>query len=114
MQGFAKKSYGFLFRTGPNLLDLVDVNKYTLGEIKNLLGEKVGNEMKLVYDKLLELRSSVSAQNLDGLSLSRLQSLLSASFSTASGAKSNMIARILSRTENGKGCNSDVHKHFLY
>ena len=74
----------------------------------------MGNEMKLVYNKLLELRSSVSAQNLDGLSLSRLQSLLSASFSTASGAKSNMIARILSRTENGKGCNSDVHKHFLY
>ena len=69
--------------------------------------------MKLVYDKLLELRSSVSAQNLDGLSLSRLQSLLSASFSTASGAKSNMIARILSRTENGKECNSDFHKPFL-
>lgn len=74
----------------------------------------MGNEMKLVYNKLLELRSSVSAQNLDGLSLSRLQSLLSASFSTASGAKSNMIARILSRTENGKECNSDFHKPFLY
>lgn len=91
----------FFDRTGANILDIVDINKYTLGRIKELLGEKVGSEMKIVFDKLIQLRSSISAQNLDGLSLSKLRSLLSASFSSASGAKSNMISRVLSRTENG-------------
>lgn len=91
----------FFDRTGANILDIVDINKYTLGRIKELLGEKVGSEMKIVSDKLIQLRSSISAQNLDGLSLSKLRSLLSASFSSASGAKSNMISRVLSRTENG-------------
>lgn len=90
------------FRTGPNLLDLVDVNKYTLGRINELLGENVATEMKTVFDKLQQLRSSISAQNLDGLSMSKLRSLLSASYSSDSGAKSNMISRILSRTEQGK------------
>lgn len=90
------------FRTGPNLLDLVDVNKYTLGRINELLGENVATEMKIVFDKLQQLRSSISAQNLDGLSMSKLRSLLSASYSSNSGAKSNMISRILSRTEQGK------------
>lgn len=90
------------FRTGPNLLDLVDVNKYTLGRINELLGENVATEMKTVFDKLQQLRSSISAQNLDGLSMSKLRSLLSASYSSNSGAKSNMISRILSRTEQGK------------
>lgn len=90
------------FRTGPNLLDLVDVNKYTLGRINVLLGENVATEMKIVFDKLQQLRSSISAQNLDGLSMSKLRSLLSASYSSDSGAKSNMISRILSRTEQGK------------
>lgn len=90
------------FRTGPNLLDLVDVNKYTLGRINELLGENVATEMKIVFDKLQQLRSSISAQNLDGLSMSKLRSLLSASYSSDSGAKSNMISRILSRTEQGK------------
>lgn len=90
------------FRTGPNLLDLVDVNKYTLGRINVLLGENVATEMKIVFDKLQQLRSSISAQNLDGLSMSKLRSLLSASYSSNSGAKSNMISRILSRTEQGK------------
>lgn len=89
------------FRTGPNLLDLVDVNKYTLGRINVLLGENVATEMKIVFDKLQQLRSSISAQNLDGLSMSKLRSLLSASYSSDSGAKSNMISRILSRTEQG-------------
>ncbi|XP_062572081.1 uncharacterized protein LOC134234050 [Saccostrea cucullata] len=87
-------------RTGPNLLDLVNVNAYTLGRIKELLGDKVETEMKIVYDKLMQLRSSISAQNLDGLSMSKLRSLLSASFSSASGSKSNMVSRVLSRTEN--------------
>lgn len=91
----------FFDRTGANILDIVDINKYTLGRIKELLGEKVGSDMKIVSDKLIQLRSSISAQNLDGLSLSKLRSLLSASFSSASGAKSNMISRVLSRTENG-------------
>lgn len=90
------------FRTGPNILDLVDVNKYTLGRINELLGENVATEMKIVFDKLQQLRSSISAQNLDGLSMSKLRSLLSASYSSNSGAKSNMISRILSRTEQGK------------
>lgn len=90
------------FRTGPNLLDLVDVNKYTLGRINVLLGENDATEMKIVFDKLQQLRSSISAQNLDGLSMSKLRSLLSASYSSNSGAKSNMISRILSRTEQGK------------
>ncbi|XP_062588035.1 uncharacterized protein LOC134249704 [Saccostrea cucullata] len=87
-------------RTGPNLLDLVDVNSYTLGRIKELLGKKVGEEMKVIFDKLMELRSSITAQNLDGLSISDLRSLLSISFNTVTGSKSNMISRVLSKTEN--------------
>lgn len=90
------------FRTASNLLDVVNVNKYSLGKIKELLGEKVGQEMNIIFDKLHQIRSSISAQNLDGLSILKLQSLLSASYSSASGAKSNMITRILSRTEQGK------------
>ncbi|XP_061168901.1 uncharacterized protein LOC133178169 [Saccostrea echinata] len=86
-------------RTGPNLLDLVNVNSYTLGRIKELLGDKVATEMKILYEKLTQLRSSISAQNLEGMSISNLRGLLSASFSTASGSKSNMVSRILTRTE---------------
>ncbi|XP_062614230.1 uncharacterized protein LOC134275967, partial [Saccostrea cucullata] len=87
-------------RTGPNLLDLVDVNSYTLGRIKEILGDKVGNEMEIVYSKLLQLRTSIFAQNLDGLSMSKLRSLLKASFNTVSGSRSNMVSKVLSRTEN--------------
>ncbi|XP_061188852.1 uncharacterized protein LOC133197029 [Saccostrea echinata] len=87
-------------RTGPNLLDLVDVNSYTLGRIQELLGKKVGAEMKIIFDKLMELRSSITAQNLDGLSISDLRTLLSMSFNSVTGSKSNMISRVLSKTEN--------------
>lgn len=85
------------FRSASNLLDAVNINKYPLGKIKELLGEKVDSEMNIIFDKLQRIRSSVSAQNLDGLSMLKLQSLLS-----ASGAKSKMITRMLSRTEQGK------------
>lgn len=90
------------FRTASNILDAVNINKYPLGKIKELLGEKVDSEMNIMFDKLQRIRSSVSAQNLDGLSMLKLQSLLSASYSSASGAKSKMITRMLSRTEQGK------------
>lgn len=101
---FHSQMFQTIFRSEPNLLDLVNINKYTLGKLKELLGGKVASEMKTVFDKLQQLRSAISAQNLDGLSFSKLQSLLSASFSSASGAKSSMISRILSKTENGKNC----------
>lgn len=90
------------FRTASNLSDAVNINKYPLGKIKELLGEKVDSEMNIIFDKLQRIRSTVSAQNLDGLSMLKLQSLLSASYSSASGAKSKMITRMLSRTEQGK------------
>lgn len=78
----------------------MDINKYSISKIKDLLGERFGSEMLIILNKLQHLRSSISAQNLDGLSLLKLQSLSRGS--SASGTKSIMISRILSRTEQGK------------
>lgn len=78
----------------------MDINKYPISKIKDLLGEKIGTEMLIILNKLQDLRFSISAQNLDRLSLSKLQSL--SPRSSASGTRSIMISRILSRTEQGK------------
>lgn len=78
----------------------MDINKYSISKIKDLLGERFGSEMLIILNKLQHLRSLISAQNLDGLSLLKLQSLSPGS--SASGTKSIMISRILSRTEQGK------------
>ncbi|XP_061168902.1 uncharacterized protein LOC133178171 [Saccostrea echinata] len=95
MQLFASSST----RTDPNLCDILGVNGYTLGRIKELLGGKVETEMNIVFGKLTELRSSMRAQNLEGLPISKLRILRPVSFKATYGLKSNMMSRVLGTTE---------------
>lgn len=39
------------FRIVFNFLDVVNINKYFFGKIKELLGEKVDLEMNIIFDK---------------------------------------------------------------
>ena len=89
------------FRTGPNILEIVDVNKYTIAQIRDIVDVSLSAELNVIYNKFAELQKAIPTNHLGGLSLSKMRQMLRFALDSTTGAKSQMISRILETSEKG-------------
>ncbi|KAK3094096.1 hypothetical protein FSP39_024081 [Pinctada imbricata] len=88
-------------RTGVNILDVVDINKYTVGQIRDIVDQRLSTELDLIYAKFQEIQASIPTEHLQGLSLTKMRQMLRFSFDKVTGSQSQMISKILGMAEHG-------------
>ncbi|KAK3093639.1 hypothetical protein FSP39_018327 [Pinctada imbricata] len=90
-----------VFSTTTNILDVVNVNIYTVAQIRDIVDQGLQAKLDQIYAELQDIQASSPTEHLQGLSLAKLRQMLRFSFDKITGSQSQLISRVLGMAENG-------------